>query len=235
MGPVTVMRRATLTNVVTGVPTEVLFNPEEYTVNRETTFAQLPVPGLSAPITQFVHGNAQTLEMELFLDTFEANRQATAGSDVRQLVQRVVSFMEIDPTLHAPPPLVFAWGSLDFTCVLTRVSQKFVMFRPDGTPVRARLSVVFSAFTNVDMEAKEVKRQTADYTKVHVVAAGETLQLIAWREYGSAADWRPIALYNGLDDPRTLPVGATLHLPRLPYRDRATGEVFDVSPAEAIA
>ncbi|MFI1581361.1 LysM peptidoglycan-binding domain-containing protein [Embleya sp. NPDC020630] len=231
----TVMERATITNSVTGKLTRVLFNPEDYTVNRETTYAQLPVPGLSAPIVQFVHGNAQTLEMELFLDSLEANDQAGAGSDVRILVRRVVDLMDIDPTLHAPPPLVFAWSSLTFTCVLTRVAQKFVMFKPDGTPVRARLSVTFSEFRNVDMEAKEVKRQTSDYTKAHTVVAGETLQLIAWREYGSAAAWRPIALHNGLDDPRVLAVGDTLHIPRLPYRDRGTDEVFDAPPPEVPA
>ncbi|HSA50426.1 MAG TPA: LysM peptidoglycan-binding domain-containing protein [Yinghuangia sp.] len=230
-----VMERATITNTVTGARTRVLFNPEEYTVNRETTFAQLAVPGLSAPVVQFVHGNARTLEMELFLDSLEASDQAAAGSDVRVLVRRIVDLMDIDPTLHAPPPLVFTWASLTFTCVLTRVSQRFVMFRTDGTPVRARLNVTFSEFRNVDMEAKEVKRQTADYTKAHVVVAGETLQTIAWSEYGSATVWRAIALRNKLDDPRVLPVGATLHLPRLPYRDRDTGEVFDPPAAEATA
>ncbi|MEU0938143.1 MULTISPECIES: peptigoglycan-binding protein LysM [unclassified Embleya] len=231
----TVMERATITNSVTGARTRVLFNPEDYTINRDTTYAQLPVPGLSAPIVQFVHGNAQTLEMELFLDSLEANDQAGAGSDVRILVRRIVDLMDIDPTLHAPPPLVFAWAGLTFTCVLTRVVQKFVMFKPDGTPVRARLTVSFSEFRNVDMEAKEVKRQTSDYTKAHTVVAGESVQSIAWREYGSASAWRPIALHNGLDDPRVLPVGATLQLPRLPYRDPATNEVFDAPPREVPA
>ena len=33
-----------------------MFNPEEYTVNRDINYAQTGVPGLSAPIIQFVHG-----------------------------------------------------------------------------------------------------------------------------------------------------------------------------------
>lgn len=225
------LERATLTNTVTGERFRVLFNPEEYTIHRETNFAQLAVPGLSSPVVQFVHGQAGTLEMELFLDSLEDNRQAAAGSDVRVLTRRIVDLMDIDPTLHAPPPVIFAWGSLTFTCVISRVTQRFVMFLPSGVPVRARLTVSFSEYRTADREAKDVKRETADFTTVHVTSAGDTLPLLAWREYGSAACWRPIALRNGIDDPRVLPVGVTLVLPRLPYVDRLTGEVFDV-PAE---
>ena len=50
---------------------------------------------------------------------------------------------------------------------------------PDGVPVRARLQVTFNEFRNIELEAKEIKRETADYSKRHVVAQGETLSAIA--------------------------------------------------------
>jgi nucleoid-associated protein YgaU len=221
------LEHALLTNTVTGKQVFVLFNPEEYTVNREIQYAQIAVPGLSAPVVQFVHGNAQTLDMELFLDTLEKSSHAAAGSDVRELVGQITSFMDIDPTVHAPPPVLFTWASLSFTCVLQKASQRYVMFKPDGTPVRAKVHVTFSEFRNVDMEAKEVKRQTADYSKLHTVCEGDSLPLIAWREYGKPTAWRPIALRNGIDDPRTLTTGDVLVLPRLPFRDRETGTLHD--------
>ena len=56
------MDKATITNTVTAERIEVMFNPEEYTVSRDVNFAQTAVPGLSAPLVQFVHGNAQTLD-----------------------------------------------------------------------------------------------------------------------------------------------------------------------------
>jgi nucleoid-associated protein YgaU len=219
------LEKATLTNTVSGERIAVLFNPEEYTVNRDLTFAQLAVPGLSAPIVQFVHGNAQTLDMELLVDSYEASDLAAAGSDVRVLTQKVVGLMDIAPSLHAPPPLIFAWGSLTFTCVLQKCAQRFVLFRADGVPVRARLQTTFSEFRNVEMEAREVKRETADYTKTHVVLDAETLPTIAYKVYGDAERWRPIALCSGIDDPTALAVGQKLSIPRLPYRDPETGAV----------
>jgi hypothetical protein len=224
------LEKAIITNTVTGERVPVMFNPEEYTLNKEINYAQAGVPGLSGPILQFVHGNMQTLEMELLLDTYEQHQNGSrslnsAGEDVRTLVRKITDLMSIDPRTHAPPVLLFTWASLSFTCVLARTSQRFLMFLPDGTPVRARLQVTFNEFRNVELEAKEVKRETADFSKRHLVGEGETISVIATASYGDPTAWRPIALRNGLDDPRALTVGTQLVVPQLPYRDPETGTV----------
>jgi nucleoid-associated protein YgaU len=213
------LEKARLTNTVTGRRVEVQFNPEEYTLDREATFAQLAVPGLSAPVVQFVNGNAQTVQLDLLVDTTEQNAAGGPPTDVRRLVGEVTALMDIDPGLHAPPPVIFAWGQFTFTCVVQKVSQNYVLFHADGTPLRARLKVTLSEYRNVELEAKEIKRQTVDYTKTHVVTQGDTLALLAYREYADATAWRAIAVRNGIADPRSLAVGATLSIPRLPYTD----------------
>jgi Contractile injection system tube protein/LysM domain len=225
------LEKATLTNTVSGDRIPVMFNPEEYTLNKDINYAQSAVPGLSAPLIQFVNGNQRTLELELMLDTFEEHRDGSAalnqaGEDVRRLVRRVTDLMEIDPATHAPPVLLFTWSSLSFTCVLARATQRFVMFLADGTPVRARLQVTFNEFRNADLEAKEVKRETANYSKVHDVVDGDTLAVIAGRAYNDPRLWRPIAMRNSLDDPRALTPGQRLVVPPLPFRDPETGTVF---------
>lgn len=213
------LEKATLTNTVTGRRVSVQFNPEEYTVDRETTFAQLAVPGLSAPIVQFVAGNAQTIQLDLLADTTEASPAGGAGADVRRIVRDVTALMDIDPGLHAPPPVIFAWGTFTFTCVVQKVSQSFVLFAADGTPLRARLKVTLSEYRNIELEAKEIKRQTVDYTKTHVVAEGDSLPLLAYREYADPTAWRAIAVRNAIVDPRVLVPGTALAVPRLPYTD----------------
>jgi nucleoid-associated protein YgaU len=220
------LEKATLTNTVSGQRVSVLFNPEEYTVNRELNWAQAPIFGLSAPLLQFVNGSMQTLEMELLLDSREEHTGVGVGSDVREQTAKVVGLMDVDATTHAPPPVLFAWGSLTFTCVLARATQRFIMFRPDGVPIRARVQVTLNEFRNVELEAKEIKRETADYSKRHTVHQGETISEIAAAAYGDPALWRPIAIRNAIDDPRELALGTRLAIPPLPYRDPDSGEVF---------
>lgn len=203
-----------------GQKIHVMFNPEEYTLSKDINYARVGVPGLNSPVLQFVHGNLQTLDMELFLDTYEAH------TDVRAITKAIADLLIVDPATHAPPVLLFTWSSLSFVCVLSRVTQRFVMFLPDGTPVRARLQVTFQEFADPLLQAMTQKNETADYTKLHVVSDGETLSLIAARLYDNPTLWRPIALVNGLDDPRALRVGQQLVVPRLPFRDPETGEVI---------
>jgi nucleoid-associated protein YgaU len=224
------LEKAVIANTITHESIPVMFNPTDYTVSQDINYAKAAVPGLSQPLLQFVNGNVPTLEMELFLDTNETVRIngktiATAGSDVRALTQQIVDLMAIDDTTHGPPIIVFTWSSLSFTCVLTRVSQKFVMFVADGTPVRARLQVVFSGYNNANTEPKEIKRQTADYSKSYTVAQGDTLSKIAATLYGNPAVWRPIGMENGIDDAIDLSIGRQLLIPQLPYQDPETGKV----------
>jgi LysM repeat protein len=214
------LEKARITIDHTGRQLDVMFNPEEYTLSRDNNFASQAVPGLSSPLIQFVHGNLRTLEMELFFDTFEQHR------DVREETQKVVGLLDIDPELHAPPVLRVSWASLQFRCVLARASQKYILFFQDGRPARARLSVSFQEYVEPGRETREVKRQTANFSKSHTVVQGETLSAIAGRYYEDPRMWRPIALENGLDDPRALVTGQTLLVPPLPYINPETGEVL---------
>jgi hypothetical protein len=132
--------KATITAENTRESLEVMFNPEEYSLNRDNNFASQAIPGLGSPILQFAHGNLRTLDMELLFDTYEVKQDAQR--DVRIQTQRLIKFMEIDSALHAPPILQVAWASLHFRCVLTKAAQKFILFL--GQPVYALSIVLFS-------------------------------------------------------------------------------------------
>ena len=215
------LAKARITVESTGQRIDVQFNPEEYSLNKDNNFASQAIPGLSSPLLQFVHGNLRTLEMELFFDTSDAR------TDVRNQANQVVDLLKITSDLHAPPVLLVAWASLQLRCVLVRANQKFTRFLEDGTPVRVKVNVTFNEFVDADHEAKEVNRQTADFTKVYVVSAGDTLSGIAAKFYDDPTVWRPIAIANNIDDPRSISPGQELSLPSLPYNDPVTGEVVD--------
>jgi hypothetical protein len=199
------------------------FNPEEYSINKDNNVAVQPIPGLSAPLIQYVNGNLRTLEMELFFDTWDS--KDAVKQDVRGLTNRVVALMDIDSDLHAPPRLNVSWASLQMDCVLAKVSQKFIMFAANGYPVRARLSCTFNEVIDPEQEIKRINKQTADYTKAHIVGDGETLSGIATVFYKDPRLWRPIAIANEIDDPRSIAIGQSLIIPSLPFTDPVMREV----------
>jgi len=212
-------KRARITKVHNGDFFDVSFNPEEYTLSRDNNFAAQAIPGLSSPLLQFVNGNVRTLEMELFFDTFEAKK------DVRDETNKVIDLLKIDSDLHAPPILTVGWGTLQLQCVLTKATQRFSMFLDDGRPARARVSVTFQEFIDVDREGKEVNRQTADFTKSHTVIETDSVTTLAAKYYSDPTRWRVIAAANELDDPRAIYAGQILKIPSLPFIDPQTEEV----------
>lgn len=220
------LAKAQIKNLFTGEKFQVIFNPEEYTLNKDNNFASQTIPGLGSPLLQFVNGNLRTLEMILLFDTYlPLTTEARPIRDVREETQKVVDLLKIDGNFHAPPLLEVSWASLFFRCVLARVSQQFIMFLDDGRPVRARLTCTFNEFIDEEREAKEVNRQTADFSKAHVVIENETLSSIAQSLYGNPQLWRPIAIANGIDDPRAIFTGQVLRVPALPFTDQQSGEV----------
>lgn len=219
------LEKAVVLNTVSGERHEVMFNPEEYSINQDNNFASVAIPGLSGPLLQFVHGNARTLEMELFFDTYEEHRRGSAvvsraASDVRVQVKKFVGLLEIEPSTHAPPVVEFHWGSLHFRGVLTRASQKYTMFLANGLPVRAKVQVAFQEYINPDLEDTGIRRETVDYTKRYQLGTDERLAAIAAREYGDPGLWRFIAAANALDNPEDLRAGDWLEIPRLPLDAR---------------
>ena len=202
-------KRATI-EPETGPPSfDVLFNPTEYRIEKGNQIAEIGVPGLGAPILQFVSGQTRTLGMELFFDTYEAQ------TDVRVHTDKVYQLLAIDPGTHAPPICKVRWGGFSFRGVLDKVSGSFTLFLPNGTPARAKLSVNFREFIDVKVEVRAAPTQSADHRKSRVVQAGDSLPTIAFDEYGDAARWRPIAVANGIDDPRLLVAGQLLIIPAI--------------------
>jgi nucleoid-associated protein YgaU len=199
------LEKATIEPYIGGERIEVLFNPTEYRLSQSNQFAEVAIPGLAAPLLQFGRGNARTLTMQLFFDTYED------GTDVRDHTLKLIKLLEIDAELHAPPVSRFVWGNFKFTGVLERADQQFVMFLSNGTPVRATVDVTLKEF----YEGGQRQLMSADFTKRHIVKRGDTLSAIAAERYGDPTLWRPIAEENGLDDPLAIQPGQILVIPAL--------------------
>jgi len=93
------------------------------------------------------------------------------------------------------------------------VAQKFTLFSPQGIPLRATLSLTLREYRALDDQLKELNLQSPDHTRVHTLQRGDTLSGVAGRYYNSPAEWRRLATYNGVTDPRRVEPGRILEVP----------------------
>jgi LysM repeat protein len=207
------MEKAKIVNLDTNEEVECLFNPNEYTFQRSNTWTQKKVKGENLPNLEFGGGDSATLSMSLFLDT------TTTGGDVRDTTTKIRELMDIDEnatdmtSVKGRPPMVeFHWGRIwTFKAVITRISEKYTLFRDDGIPVRATVDVSFLQAKEDGVYAAQnpTTMGTSGYKRI-TVKEGDTIDWIAFEEYGDSNMWRYIADTNGLDNPGKLKPGQVL-------------------------
>lgn len=202
----------------------VLFNPTEYSFERSNAYKAVPVPGLSSPIMQFVNGEADHLQMDLFLDDYTdpegpTSRERKEPHPVMNRIRAISKLLAVDSKLHAPPPVRFNWGPMEFTAVIEKLGRKVTMFQPDGTPARATLSVSFKEYRTLKEQLEAPRRESADKSKRRVIVGRDSLWAIAAREYNDPNEWLRIAQANDLDDPREIAPGDWVELPPMENPD----------------
>lgn len=188
---------------------DILYFPTEYSMEKGNTFTEIAVPGLESPYLQYVRGNAGSITLEVFYDTYEK------GVDVRVHTDKLTDLMNIDPEIHAPPQLMFIWGipsAEPFICVMERATKRFTMFDSSGIPVRAKINVTLKEF-KMELNSRERSLQSPDKTKIYITKQGDSLWAIAYKEYGDPLIWRPIAEKNNINNPRYLEPGTELIIP----------------------
>lgn len=196
---------------------EAMFNPESYQLSYSASYSEKKILGLDGPISQYVSGESETLDMTLYFDTYipHGPDKSEGGDSVAKKVEPLTQLLYIDGSLHRPPAVKFKWGTIQFKGIVTSAKVSFTMFLSDGTPVRAKVDITFKSLLDVDTQKRKSPFLSPDRTKVRVMHESEQLWHYAWREYGDAGKWREIARANGVMNPLEVGPGDRIQLPAL--------------------
>jgi nucleoid-associated protein YgaU len=209
------LEKLKIKNEDTGEEFQVLFNPTEYSIDTAAKWQELEKKG-QKPELQYGGAQRKKLAMELFFDTYEQQ------TDVREHTVKVGKLLLFNKDRHRTQLVTISWGlaapggpfaDFPFTGVLEGFKQQFTLFKSDGTPVRAKVSVTFLEFSLTKEELKKNEPSSADKTKTYLTKQGDTLSAIAGLFYRDPTQWRHIAVANDVDNPRELPAGVALTIP----------------------
>ncbi len=194
------------------------FNPSTLELRKTTEWRRTPsrMAGQSA-LPEFVGSGPRTLSLEVFLDA-----TATHDNSVELAVEKLMKACVPTPASlgrkkPASPWVRFEWGTArttSFDGVLSSLSVTYTLFDVDGTPLRATCALSVEE-ASVDPPGQNPTSGARTAHGTHTVVAGDSLAMLAWREYGDATVWRAIAEANGIDDPMALVPGTELVVPGL--------------------
>ncbi|MER7789724.1 peptidase M23 [Streptomyces sp. NPDC097640] len=193
------------------------FNPSQLTMSRRTTWKATPSAAVrdgSEP--EFMGPEPRRLGIDVFLDSSDE----PDGNSVLKKAEALFSCCEVtEASLAAKQPstpwVVFQWGSFStarFTAYVESVDATYTLFSTTGVPIRATCQVQLHEIPG-STERQNPTSGALTARRVHRLVAGDSLQSLAWREYGDATVWRVIAETNGIDDPSRLEPGSELILP----------------------
>jgi hypothetical protein len=196
---------------------EFQFNPTSLTLSKSAEWSGSIAPNFKiSAIPQFSGAHPASMSLKILLDS----SMTPSGTSVMQQVEALLSCCEVTlASIAAKQPctpwVFFQWGSfatVSFIAYINQVSANYTLFNASGVPIRAECDLTLTQIPLLT-PGQNPTSGTLTASRTHTVISGDTLQSLAWREYGDPTGWRAIAEANEIDDPMRLDAGRELLVP----------------------
>lgn len=192
---------------------EVMINPESIKWNRKIDYNTKQPQNTSSPSQTYKSTPLTELSFDIVIDcTGIVDPKRTKMSSEINKLERIVYTYNGD--IHRPNYVQIQWGkSISFNSVLKSFDITYTLFRPDGTPLRAKISLSFGEYISPKKVAKKDKKNSPDMTHMVTVVEGEQLPQLCQRIWEDQTQYIAVAKYNGLNKFRNLKAGKELIFP----------------------
>lgn len=199
-----------------GSPVAFMFNPNELSLRKSASWIPHVVRSAEdVGVAEFGGSGPRELTLTVFLDATDTHDKSVQQRVDKLLTCCVPTKASIAAKAPSPPWVKFMWGqfqTVSFYSYVSQVDATYKLFDPDGTPLRATCALTLTEISG-SKPGQNPTSGTLSAQRVHRLVAGDTLEMLAYHEYGDATRWRVIAEANDIDDPVRLKPGLQLLLP----------------------
>lgn len=190
----------------------ILLNPEKLKFDKSMKWTEVQTPQRNAPTARFGGGSPEKFTLKLFLDASFMGPLGVSG--YIWILKRLMLKPPIAALFDQPPLVMFVWGlTTSQMSYIESLDYEYSLFSPGGKPLQAEVTLTLVEY-NIEwlsfLPINPTSRSEA--RKTWVVTEGQTLDWIAFQEYGDSAHWRHIARVNSLMNPMQLRPGQILKL-----------------------
>jgi hypothetical protein len=185
-------------------PYSVMINPESIKWSRSVSYNEEQPSDTSSASQKYKNTPSEKLSFEIVLDcTGVVNiARMNLAAEIASLEDIIYTY---NGKIHRPNFVSIQWGkSFTFKGVLTSFDTSYTLFKPDGTPLRAKLSLSFSQYVSPKTLGKQDNQQSPDVTHMMDVVEGVSLPQMCQAVWKDESYYVQVARYNGLDKFRNL-------------------------------
>lgn len=192
----------------------VQINPDSYKHSHTTEYTENDSTDTAGVTKKFYVQSPQEISFSFYLDGTGLIPGVSSVPDAINNFKTLI--YSYNGNIHSPNYVQLTWGGgMVFNCRLEKLDIDYTLFKPDGTPLRAKLDVSFGEYLSPDEIVKRSQKNSPDLTHQRIVQAGDTLPKMCFQIYGDSKYYLEIAEYNGLSHFRHLRVGSALFFPPL--------------------
>ncbi|MFT5822747.1 MAG: hypothetical protein ACI8ZM_004004 [Crocinitomix sp.] len=191
-------------NSFKGKPYTVMINPEALKWDRSVEYNTKQSPDSSSASQKYRSTPSEKLSFDIVIDCtgIVDSKRVDLTAEINLLEKTVYTY---NGKIHRPNFVKVQWGkNLMFKGVLTTFDTSYSLFKPDGSPLRAKVSLAFSEYISPSTVKKEDKKESPDVTHLVNVVEGDTLPGLCQKIWNDNSYFVQVAEYNGLNKFRNL-------------------------------
>lgn len=194
-------------------PYTVMINPETIKWQRAIEYNEQQAPDSSSASQKYKSTPSDTLNFDIVIDC-----TGVVDSKRTNMVQEIGLLESIIYTyngkIHRPNFVKVQWGkNITFKGVLKSFDTQYTLFKPDGTPLRAKVSLGFCQYISPSSVKKVDNPQSPDVTHQVTVVDGVSLPQMCVDIWNDDRYYVQVARYNNLNKIRNLQGISTLLFP----------------------
>lgn len=191
-------------NAFKAKPYTVMINPESLKWDRSVDYNEKQAPDSSSPSQKYKNTPAEKLNFEIIIDCVGIvdSKRTDMAAEIDLLESVVYTY---NGEIHRPNFVKVQWGKdIVFKGVLKSFDTTYTLFKPDGSPLRAKVSLGFVEYISPDQVKKEDKQESPDVTHLVTVKQGDTLPGLCQKVWNDNSLFVQVAEFNELNKFRNL-------------------------------
>jgi hypothetical protein len=202
--------RDTSGKVVPSYP--LMINPESLKVQRTIEYNSQQIPNTSAPSQKFKNAPSSGISFDIVIDCtgIVDKDRVSMEVEIKKLETIIYTY---NGKIHRPNFVKLQWGKTSFNCVLTSFDLQYTLFKPNGNPLRAKISLGFQQYISPTTVEKKDKKQSPDVSHIVTVVKGLSLPQLCQEVWTNDLYYIKVAKFNDLNKFRHLKGGEKLIFP----------------------
>lgn len=191
-------------NKFSASPYTFMINPDTIKIQKNIEYNEQQAPATSSASQKYKSSPSDKLSFEIVIDctgVVDATRTDMA-TEIESLETIIYTY---NGKIHRPNFVKVQWGqNITFNGVLDSIDVSYTLFKPDGNPLRAKISLSFSQYVSAQTVTMTDAPESPDLTHIVTVSQGMSLPQLCEKVWNDDSLYIQVAGFNKLNKFRNL-------------------------------